>query len=100
MTEFTWNEQWEDEYEEDISLGELLKMRREMDGLTLKEFEAITGISYSLASKYGNNSKKMSASHERIATAYIGGYFDEYIRDFKRAKYQKLLDIYEKKLLH
>ena len=98
MTELILNENWEEQFEDGSSLGELLKLRREMDGLTLKEFEAITGISYSLASKYGNNSKKMSASHERIVAAYIGGYFDEHIRDFKQAKYQKLLEIYEKKL--
>ncbi|MEH6946216.1 helix-turn-helix transcriptional regulator [Bacillus sp. JJ634] len=74
---------------EDLSLGEMLNWNREIDGLTLKEFEAITGICYTLVSRYERDLKKISPNHEEIIVSYIAGAYDEQIKQLKQEKQQK-----------
>ncbi|MEL3961299.1 helix-turn-helix transcriptional regulator [Lysinibacillus endophyticus] len=68
----------EDEWDEydffddsDDNIGEALKCMRENDGLSLKEFEVITGICYSLTSQYENRKRKVSSKHREIIISFI-----------------------------
>lgn len=71
---------------EELSLGEMLNFHRECDGLTLKEFETLTGICYSLTSRYERGKKKMSPCHEEIIISYISGGYDKAIQQLNQEK--------------
>ncbi|WP_264737344.1 hypothetical protein [Cytobacillus firmus] len=71
---------------EDLSLGETLNWQRQIDGLTLLEFEKITGITYSLTSRYERNLKKISSKHEEIIIDYLTGGFTEQVNKLKNKK--------------
>ncbi|WP_404427165.1 helix-turn-helix domain-containing protein [Ureibacillus chungkukjangi] len=65
---------------------------RENDGLTLKEFEAITGICYSLTSRYENGKKKVSPKHREIIISFIVGEYMEAVNLLKQEKKGGIID--------
>jgi transcriptional regulator with XRE-family HTH domain len=80
-----WFERMQDDLE-GISLGEMLQLQRNMDGLSLTDFKEITGIDRGLCSKYENGRKEPFKSHEEIIISYLGGGYDDYIKAYKLHK--------------
>lgn len=62
---------------------------RDNDGLTLKEFEAITGICYSLTSQYENRKRKVSPKHREIIITFIVGEYMEAVNLLNRKRKQE-----------
>ncbi|PFZ83053.1 hypothetical protein COL70_28900 [Bacillus pseudomycoides] len=70
--------------------GEQLKFERELYGLSVRDFEKITGIGYSYVSKYENHHMEPYEKHLDIIEDFINGEYDERIYSYLEQKGGKM----------
>jgi hypothetical protein len=80
-----WFERLQDRME-DMTMGEMLRIQRYIDELSLTDFKGLFGIDRGLMSKYENDKKKPFREHYDILMDYLDGLYQEEIEFYKEGK--------------
>lgn len=68
----------------DLSYGGMLRWKRTNDGLSLNDFQKITGIDPVLCSKYENHEIWVPQEHRETIEEYINGAYNKQIKFLKK----------------